>query len=70
MPEETVETIEEAITSVATGMVKRIEENGREVEMLPLKEIIEADRYISAKTAASKPHFGLRLTRCVPPGGG
>ena len=64
------ETVEEAIESVATGMVKRTIESGRETELLPLKEMIEADRYLAGKRAAAKSRFGLRFTKCIPPGGG
>jgi hypothetical protein len=70
MTAENPETVEEAIESVATGMVKRSIENGRETELLPLKEMIEADRYLAGKRAAAKAHFGLRFTKCIPPGGG
>jgi hypothetical protein len=70
MTAENPETVEEAIESVATGMVKRSIESGRETELLPLKEMIEADRYLAGKRAAAKPHFGLRFTKCIPPGGG
>jgi len=70
MTAENPETVEEAIESVATGMVKRSMENGRETELLPLKEMIEADRYLAGKRAAAKSHFGLRFTKCIPPGGG
>jgi hypothetical protein len=64
------ETIEEAIESVAVGMVKRTKEGDREQENLPIKDLIEADRHLAAKRAAAKPHFGLRMTKCIPPGGG
>jgi len=70
MTAENPETVEEAIESVATGMVKRSIESGRETELLPLKEMIEADRYLAGKRAAAKAHFGLRFTKCIPPGGG
>jgi hypothetical protein len=70
MTAENPETVKEAIESVATGMVKRSIENGRETELLPLKEMIEADRYLAGKRAAAKAHFGLRFTKCIPPGGG
>jgi len=34
----------------------------------PLKDQIEADRYLASKTAASRPHRGLRFTKLNPPG--
>jgi hypothetical protein len=70
MSTENPETIEEAIESSAVGMVKRDKEGVREIENYPIKDLIEADRYLAAKRAAAKPHFGLRMTKLIPPGGG
>ncbi len=67
---ENPETVEEAIESVAIGMVKKSVENGREVERLSIDDMIKADRHLAGKTAAAKSHFGLRFTKCIPPGGG
>lgn len=64
------ETIEEAISTVALGMVSEESENGRTLKHTTIKDMIEADRYIAGKTAAAKAHFGLRMTKCIPPGGG
>lgn len=63
-------TVEEAIEQVALGMVSKISENGREIEKTPLKDLIAADQYLATTTAATKAHFGMRMTKCVPPGGG
>ena len=68
--EETIETIEDAIESIAKGMVSSSSENGRSMSTLPIKDLIEAARYLKGKTAATKPHIGLRFTQCIPPGGG
>jgi hypothetical protein len=68
--EETIETIGDAIQSVAKGMVSSSSENGRSMSTVPIKDLIEADRYLKGKTAATKPHMGLRFTKCTPPGGG
>ena len=70
MADEVIETIEDAIESIAKGMVSSSTENGRSVTRIALKELIEADRYVTGKSAAAKPHFGLRMTKCIPPGGG
>lgn len=70
MSTENPETIEEAIESVAVGMAKRVKEGDREQENMPIKDLIEADRYLAGKRAASKSHFGLRMTKLIPPGGG
>lgn len=68
--EEVINTIDDAIESVAKGMVQSSSENGRSVTRVNVKDMIEADRYLSGKTAASKAHFGIRMTKLVPPGGG
>ena len=67
---ETIETIDDAIKSVAKSMVQSSSENGRSVTRMNIKDMIEADRYLAGKTAAAKAHFGLRMTKCIPPGGG
>lgn len=70
MTEATPTTIEEAIESVALGMVSSVAENGRSMTSIPLKDLIEAERYTTGKLAAAKPHFGMRMTKAIPPGGG
>jgi hypothetical protein len=71
MAEETpITTIDEAIESVAVGMVQQSSENGRSVTRLNVQDMIAADRHLSQKAAAGKSHFGLRMTKCIPPGGG
>lgn len=64
------ETIGDAIDMVAKGMVSSSSENGRSMTNIPIRDLIEADRHLAAKRASSKPHFGLRMTKCIPPGGG
>lgn len=68
--EQLPDTIAEAIEQVATGMVSESAENGRSVRRMSIREMIEADQYLAAKRAAGKSHFGLRFTKCIPPGGG
>lgn len=34
----------------------------------PLKDQIEADRYLNSKQATRSPRLGLRVTKLVPPG--
>lgn len=71
MAEETpVTTIDEAIETVAIGMVQQSSENGRSVTRMSIQDMILADRHLAQKTAAGKAHFGLRMTKCIPPGGG
>lgn len=70
MAEPEHESIEEAIEAQALGRVKKAAEVGRNLEYMPIAELIEAERHIAAKAASSKPHFGMRMTKCIPPGGG
>lgn len=64
------ETVEDAIEQVALGMVRTQKENGREIEFMSIDDLKKAGQYLAAKRAAAKPHFGLRMTKCIPPGGG
>lgn len=68
--EETIETIEDAINSVAKNMVQTSSENGRSATRVAIRDLIEADRHVAQKAASGKAHFGLRFTKLVPPGGG
>ena len=63
------ETIREAIEENAKGP-KKVTVDGQTVEQHSIKEQIEADNHTAAKTATSKSHFGLRMTKLVPPGAG
>jgi|GEM_PF-6236395 len=64
------ETVAEAIEQAAINGVKKSKEGDREQENFPIKDMIEADQYLIGKRAAAKSHFGLRMTKCIPPGGG
>lgn len=70
MPDSTPETVSDAIEQVAKGMVRSQMENGREIEFLSVEEMVKAARHLAGTTAATKPHFGMRMTKCIPPGGG
>jgi hypothetical protein len=63
-------TIDQAVESVGLGMVKKTKEGDREVEYFAPADLIPADNHASAKVAAGKTHFGLRMVKCVPPGAG
>ena len=63
-------TVEEAIDAAARGLVSSSTEGDQSVQYHSIKDLIEADRYLSAKTAAGKKHFGLRFTKLIPPGTG
>lgn len=64
------ETVAEAVEIAAKGMVKSSKEKDSEVEYFSPRELIDADNHLANKAAAAKAHFGLRMTRCIPPGGG
>jgi hypothetical protein len=42
--------------------------DGQSVEQHPLKDQIEADRYLASKNAARKPGPGIKFVKIVPPG--
>jgi len=42
--------------------------DGQSVEQHPLKDQIEADRYLASKNAARKPGLGIKFAKIVPPG--
>ena len=46
--------------------------DGQQVAQRPIKDLIEADRYLAAKTAQAnkRPGFGLSFQKIIPPGGG
>lgn len=70
MTEETPTTIDEAIETTALGMVSSTSEDGRSMSIIPIDDLITAKRHLANTTAATKPHFGLRMTKAIPPGGG
>ncbi|MCH7873380.1 MAG: hypothetical protein IID33_16915 [Planctomycetes bacterium] len=49
---------------------KRVTVDGTSVEQHSLPDQIEADQHVKAKKSAAKPHFGLRMTKLIPPGAG
>ena len=63
------ETIQDAIEQNAKGP-KRVQVANQSVEQQSIDDQIKADEYLAAKQAASKPHFGLRFTKVIPPGAG
>ena len=63
------ETIAEAIQQNALGPAS-VTVAGQTVVQKDIEQQIKADEYLAAKQAAAKPHFGLRLTKIIPPGAG
>lgn len=64
------ESIEDAIEAQALRGIKKGAEGDRNFEFMSIQELIEAEQHIANKRAAAKPHFGLRMTKIIPPGGG
>lgn len=62
------ETIGDAVDAVARGAVKKSKEGSQEVEYFSPDEI--AKGLLPTSPAKSKPHFGIRMTKLVPPGCG
>ena len=54
----------------AANEAKSISIDGLAVSAHPLADLIEADKYLTAKNAADKNHFGMRFIRLKPPGAG
>lgn len=65
--EETLDAGETALLSALTGPAEA-STDGTSVKQHNLADLIEADRYISAKCASRRPNRGLRITQLIPPG--
>ena len=63
MPDDLEESIHENATSPAN-----VTGDQGSVEQHPLKDQIEADRYLASKKAARSKGFGVRFGKLVPPG--
>ncbi len=61
--------LSDQIRDAAAGP-QQVTVDGQTVQQRPLDELIEADRYLASKTAATKTHQGLRFAKIVPPGAG
>lgn len=59
--------LDQAIRDNAAGPAKAAGDSGS-VEQHPLKDQIEADRYLASKDAARKPGLGIKFAKIVPPG--
>lgn len=62
MPDEIANAIREAAQQPAEVSV-----DGQTVKQQPLRDQIEADRYLASKEAAKR-GLGVRMTKVVPPG--
>lgn len=59
--------LRDKIAEVAAGP-KRVRTDAGEVESQDLAAMVEADKYLTAKTAAQSKFRGLRLNKLLPPG--
>lgn len=59
--------LEQTIRENAKAPAKATGDSGS-VEQHPLKDQIEADRYLAAKKAAKAKRAGLRFAKLIPPG--
>lgn len=59
--------LEQIIRDNAAGP-KHAQGDAGSVDQHPLREQIEADRYLASKQASAAPVKALRLTRIIPPG--
>jgi hypothetical protein len=55
------------IDTVAQGP-KRVRTDAGEVESQSLSDMIEADKYLSARAATAASNRGLRFNKLIPPG--
>lgn len=67
MPSEASEAASEALVAALDAPVS-VSGDAGSVTNRSLTELIEADRYVASKDAASKASRGLRITRLLPPG--
>jgi hypothetical protein len=64
------ETVDQAVTAAAKGLVKKSTDPTGSIENYSLKELREEANHEASSVAATKSHRGLRFTRCIPPGTG
>ena len=59
--------LRDKIAETASGP-KRVRTDAGEVEAHDLDQLVEADRYLSAKRATQSKYRGLRINKLLPPG--
>jgi ABC-type sugar transport system substrate-binding protein len=58
------------IEAAAAAGVQSVTVDGQTTIVVPLRDQIEADRYLASKAAARSGRRGFRLAKIVPPGAG
>lgn len=68
----TPSTVNEAVEQYAIDAKRRVQIGNESVEMYPMDELIRAANFLKAQEVAANPpaHFGLRMSKLVPPGAG
>jgi hypothetical protein len=64
------ELIQASIVANAQAGIASSSNDGGSMTMVSITEQIKAAQFVASQRAASKPHFGLRMTKLIPPGGG
>lgn len=59
--------LEDTIEEVAAGPAEARDQNGS-FRAQPLKDLVEADKYLAAKRAAASSGLGIRFGKLRPPG--
>jgi hypothetical protein len=59
-----------AIVKAATDGIASVSIGGQSVQKYTLDQLLNAKKQIDAQLAATQSHFGLRMTKLVPPGTG
>jgi len=67
---EAIDDLREAIVQNATDGIASVSVDGLTVTAKNVREQIEAETHLASQAASVKPHFGMRFTRLVSPGGG
>jgi hypothetical protein len=64
------ELIQAAILTNAQDGIASSSNDSGSMTKVSITEQIKAAQFVASQNAASKSHFGMRLTKCIPPGGG
>lgn len=62
--------VAEAIVKLATEGIDSVTINGHTVNKKNIAELLSALKEIDSSLAAQQSHFGMRMTKLVPPGTG
>jgi hypothetical protein len=62
------ESLEETIRTAAAKPSKA-SSDGQSVEAVPVRDLIEVDRYLASRSAGVNPRKFVRVSRFNPPGG-